>query len=377
MKNHLSCCSGKAGFTFSFDNGKIIYYQDHYKNLGDVPFSIYYDFETTTDSVVFFDAKMFVVSYSMVVAFHPDLNIRRLVIFRSYDQGPNALISLTHFQALGYDFFDKPDNYNKVTLKQLEDAAFSVQNREKNTALAEMFSIELKFIVDCLKFWFNKKHKVLDLDLELKADFKQNNPLTRETICCLCHFPIDPRAKNGWSEHVFNSQYLFLENISSEKQIRQMGIDKFEIFSQKQNTILDELDPFCASIKSEKVSSASEHEDSEIENIIERIKKINTSMEDERKATKEKRNAFLYQHAISSMPTDKVKGDFPISDKFLCNMIAIVRNKRTIHHSHMTGKIIGYAHDFCNQKCRENYYTIPVLTDNHFRFDFFFIFKRN
>ena len=145
MKKHLSCCSGKAGFTFSFDNGKIIYYQDHYKNLGDIPFSIYYDFETTTDSVVFFDAKMFVVSYSMVVAFHPDLNIRRLVIFRSYDQGPNALISLTHFQALGYDFFDKPDNYNKVTLKQLEDAAFSVQNREKNTALAEMFSIELKF----------------------------------------------------------------------------------------------------------------------------------------------------------------------------------------------------------------------------------------
>ena len=213
------------------------------------------------------------------------------------------------------------------------------------------------------------------MDLELKADFKQNNPLTRETICCLCHFPIDPRAKNGWSEHVFNSQYLFLENISSEKQIRQMGIDQFEIFSQKQNTILDELDPFCASIESEKVSSASEQEDSEIENIIERIKKINTSRKDEGKATKEKRNAFLYQHAISSMPTDKVKGDFPISDEFLCNMIAIVRNKRTIHHSHMTGKIIGYAHDFCNQKCRENYYAIPVLTHNHFRFDFFLFLK--
>ena len=41
-------------------------------------------------------------------------------------------------------FFDKPENYNKVALKQLKDAAFSVQNREKNTALVEMFSIELK-----------------------------------------------------------------------------------------------------------------------------------------------------------------------------------------------------------------------------------------
>ena len=62
MQKHLSCCAGKAGFTFSFDNGKIIDYQDNYKHLGDVPFSIYFDFETTTGSVVFFDAKMFVVS---------------------------------------------------------------------------------------------------------------------------------------------------------------------------------------------------------------------------------------------------------------------------------------------------------------------------
>ena len=63
MKKHLSCCAGKARFTISFDNGKIIDYQAHYKNLGDLPFTVYYDFETTTGSVVFFDAKMFVVSY--------------------------------------------------------------------------------------------------------------------------------------------------------------------------------------------------------------------------------------------------------------------------------------------------------------------------
>ena len=97
MKKHLSCCAGKAGFIFSFDNRKIIDYQDHYKNLGDVPFNVYYDFETITGSVVFFDAKMYVVSYCIVIAFHPDLNIPRLVIFRSYDQTPDKLTSLTHF----------------------------------------------------------------------------------------------------------------------------------------------------------------------------------------------------------------------------------------------------------------------------------------
>ena len=81
MKKHLSICSGKAGFTFSFDNGKIVDYQDHYRDSGNLPFSIYYDFKTTTGSVVFFDAKMYVVSYCMVVAFHPDLRILRLMIF--------------------------------------------------------------------------------------------------------------------------------------------------------------------------------------------------------------------------------------------------------------------------------------------------------
>ena len=55
MKKHLSMCAGKAGYIFSFDNGKIFDYQDRYKNFGDLLFSIYYDFETTTGGVVFFD----------------------------------------------------------------------------------------------------------------------------------------------------------------------------------------------------------------------------------------------------------------------------------------------------------------------------------
>ena len=58
----------------------------------------------------------------MVVAFHPDLKIRRLLIFRSYDQNQNALTSLSHFQALEFNFFEDPENFNKTTLKQLEAA---------------------------------------------------------------------------------------------------------------------------------------------------------------------------------------------------------------------------------------------------------------
>ena len=83
------------------------------------------------------------------------------------------MISLTHFQTLQYDFFDDPKNFNKTTLKQLEEAAFSVQNREKNTALAELFSIELKFTIDCLKFWFEKRKQIIEIEVDFKSEFKQ------------------------------------------------------------------------------------------------------------------------------------------------------------------------------------------------------------
>ena len=78
---------------------------------------------------------------------------------------------------------------------------------------------------------------------------------------------------------------------------------------------------------------------------------------------------FLYNHSILFLKTDKITGDVLISNKFLSNIIAIFENKITIHHSHITGKIIGYAHDFSNQKVKENYYTIPVFAHNQFRFD--------
>ena len=107
------------------------------------------------------------------------------MIFRSYDQNQNALTSLSHFQALEFNFFEDPENFNKTTLKQLEAAAFSVQNREKNTALAEMFSIELKITVDCLKSWFSKKYKVLDIEIDQKTEYiKKNHQKKKTSVAC-------------------------------------------------------------------------------------------------------------------------------------------------------------------------------------------------
>ena len=216
MEKHLTLCSGKIEINYVFDNGKILSYQDNQNKIGDLPFAIYYDFVTITGVVTFFDVKMYVVSYCMIIAFHPELKLPRLVIYRSYDQNKNEISSLSHFQILDLDFFKKT-KINKVTLRQLENPSFSVQNEDNCNALAEMFNIELKFTVDCLKSWF-KHQKVLKLDEETKMDFRTLSPQTNETICTICNFPLNPGVENGWADHIFKAEYLFLENIFSQKQ---------------------------------------------------------------------------------------------------------------------------------------------------------------
>ena len=81
--------------------------------------------------------------------------------------------------------------------------------------------------------------------------------------------------------------------------------------------------------------------------------------------------AFLYSNLMSFARTSKVNG-IPISKKFISNISSILKNTHCVHHSNVTGDIIGYSHTFCNRKARENCYRIPVIAHNLFRFDFFF-----
>ena len=56
---------------------------------------------------------------------------------------------------------------------------------------------------------------------------------------------------------------------------------------------------------------------------------------------------------------------------FLNNVDCLLCTKIVIHHSDITGEIIGYVHSFCNLKVRENKNQISVVAHNLFGFDFF------
>ena len=83
---------------------------------------------------------------------------------------------------------------------------------------------------------------------------------------------------------------------------------------------------------------------------------------------------FFYSAMIRFYKTDKVKGIL-LFKNFIENLKGMMNNKTYLHHSHIGGEIIGYAHSFCNAKVRENKYRIPVVVHNFFRFDFFFFIE--
>ena len=128
--------------------------------MGDLPFSVYFDIETTTGNAVFFDSKMYVVGYCMEVSFNKSLNFDKMVIYRRYQKTADEVDDISHFRQEHVPLFDQ------VTLRQLKDGASAVAFKEKCTSLAEMFYIELKFTIDALTLWFNRIIKPRLFELE-------------------------------------------------------------------------------------------------------------------------------------------------------------------------------------------------------------------
>ena len=185
MKKHTKVCAAKEGTVYTFENRKIIYFQDNSKFLGDVPFTVYFDFETTTGDIVFSDPKMFFVSYFQIYSSHPSLNLDKIVIFRRFQQSPEEIYDLIHFRHEHISYFDK------ITFCQLKDAATAILVRQKFTSLAELFSVELKFTIDTLNNWFSNtiNPKFLELnDIKNQMVIKENPIVPSKTTCCICEF---------------------------------------------------------------------------------------------------------------------------------------------------------------------------------------------
>ena len=84
--------------------------------------------------------------------------------------------------------------------------------------------------------------------------------------------------------------------------------------------------------------------------------------------------AFVYQR-IMYFP----QGCFDyktLTTNDLCDSVHKIINVKThMHHSHVTGNIIGYAQEFCSAKVRENKDMLTCIVHNFFHFNIFFLLQ--
>ena len=396
-EKHLQHCTGRPRFVYNFNTRSLLTFEENLKYKTDIALTAYTDFETTAPTDDCLDPekrRIFAVSYAIIFAFHPKLSIDRIIIERSFGHSLAQLCSLDYLTNEQLKFKDL------TILKQLRHCAFLVASKNKKIAISEMFTTELKFARSCLMKWFNAKFKSQNVVLsnDIKIKYQSENPIDwRSGRCCICTFPIEinptmsDATKNtmSYSNFVIHKEHKFLRNIFSEEELStSVALKDFPTYHKNfsrvlriaiylQNSLIriqefsdcvyDELIDFCSELCKDCENFL------EIKETISAVEIKNAPQSKIPKSTLQI-YAFFYQR-IMGFPHCKFDYETLTTSDLFIYAHKIINVKIHLHHSHVTGKILGYAHDFCNEKVRENKDIFSCVEQNFFRFDIYFLLK--
>ena len=390
---HMRNCTGKPGFIYNFQTRNLLTFEENLKFKRDVPLTTYIDFETTAPTDDYLDPesnKMNVVSYVIILAFHPKFKLPRIIIERSFANSLEKLCQIDYLTSEQLKYKDI------VTLKQLRDCALTVHKKNNLLAVSEMFCTEIKFATDCVLTWFYNKYKDLELNAQNKNKFEKENPIDWENgQCVLCRFPLEanltyPENKNmSCGDFVIKKEHMFLRNIFSKEELsKSSSINTFEAFhkhfiefleiviflEEGINSFLDFSDCSYPNL----VIFIEKHfsEFSTFEQIKQEIDEVEIKGYTNSKIPKFKLQlyAFVYDK-IMKFPFSKFECETVTTTNFFQSVHRIINVKIHLHHSHVTGEVKGFVHDFCNWLVRENHDVIPCIAHNFFKFDMFFLLK--
>ena len=184
----MNNCGCMPGVVYKFENQSIQTFFDNVKFMGDLLFVIYFDFETTCDKKTYNfdnDASMCHVSYAIMVAIQPNLNLDILFVVRSFNH------TFDQLNSVGYLLDEMLPYFDPITVRQLKDCAQAVYEKREKFSLSEIVSCELKFVIDLQKKWLAEKYfgRYKELDFFSKQKFKTKNPTDWEkTNFVICNF---------------------------------------------------------------------------------------------------------------------------------------------------------------------------------------------
>ena len=225
FEKHLKHCSGKPSIIYNFSNQSLISYEDNFKSKGDIPFTIYFDFETTAPTENVFDPeqrKMFVVSYVIIVAFHAHLKLNRIIVNGSFAHDFEQLTSINYFSREEIRFTCQ------YLINMLKDYSTQVFKKKNKKNMGEMFSVEAALLKKTLLKWFNAKFKsnftMLSPVVKMKYEM-QNKIDIQNSECVICKFPLKlditefDNPKMTYGNYVVRFEYKFICNIFNEEEL--------------------------------------------------------------------------------------------------------------------------------------------------------------
>ena len=396
-ETHTKVCSEKPGIIYNFCMQTLTSFEDNYASKGDLPFIIYFDFETTSPTDAEWlnpeDKQMFVVSYVMIVAFHPFLKI---LIQGSVSHSKEELTRITYLTHEQFEY--KPPEL----IKQLYDQALHVSKRTCKNALAMMFGNELAFVKKTLLSRFSKKiaSQFKQLEQAVNLKYQKEHPLSyNKDKCTICKMPIrvaptspnKPNSEMTCGDYIVRYEYKFIRNIYTQEQLEwsddlkslEAYYEAFENFIQFSIEIYRLLSNYNMRLKDTLIDVRAFIETNFADCDFECIK--NKIMQTDIKHTlstcgksipkfRLKIYAYLYDELICFPPQSVY--DVLVTKKFFQHVHNQITMKTNLHHSHITGDILGYAHDFCNTRVLElEKSEIPCVAHNLFGFDFFYFMK--
>ena len=132
-KRCIEHCYGVLGIVYSFNKQNLVTFEDNIGCKGDLPAIVYIDFETTASTDNCIDPEqisMFFVSYVIIVAFHPKLQMDRVIIQCSFGH------SLEKLTATDYLTNDQMSFVDENLIKQLKDSALNVHGKKCKNVIA-------------------------------------------------------------------------------------------------------------------------------------------------------------------------------------------------------------------------------------------------
>ena len=251
-----------------------------------------------------------------------------------------------------------------------------------------------------LNKWFN--HRIRSDNLQIpefkRLNYTRNNPITPESKCQICHFPLNitPRGfsykdnEMSYLDFWIRKEHAFIRNIFDEKELKKSkNIATLESYQAAMELFIHLVKATENEIKTVENYNMIYHEKLEkflkeecpayeydMECLIEEIKSIQIK---NNKAKIPKFTAQIYAFiydCLMDFPACKFDELKTITTRgMITNFHRVINATTHLHHSHISSEIIGHVHDFCNWRVRENKIEIPLIGHNFLGFDIFYMVK--